>query len=203
MRRAAATVLLALLTAAPAQAFRLGTDALRPVSGNPADRFLTAPIDPETYDEATHCAPKPHPGMVKLTHWLERHARGVSWGTYRCERWGKHSASLHAENRALDWHLDSGVPADRAEAHRLIRLLLAPDRAGNEHALARRMGIEEIIWDCSYWGAGSPEFGKYAPCYGKKGQLRKRVDPSVAHRNHIHFGISRRGAAALTSFWRA
>jgi hypothetical protein len=202
MRRAAAIILLLLLTAAPAQAFRLGTDALLTVSHNPADHLLRAPIDPETYDEATHCAPKPRAGMVKLTHWMERHARGVSWGTYRCERWGKHSASLHAENRALDWHLDAGVPADKAEARRLIRLLLAPDTAGNPHALARRMGIEEIIWDCSYWGAGAPEFGKYAPCYGKEGQLRKRVDPTVAHRNHLHLGMSRAGAAARTSFWR-
>ncbi|HEY3190987.1 MAG TPA: hypothetical protein VGJ70_26075, partial [Solirubrobacteraceae bacterium] len=89
-----------------------------------------------------------------------------------------------------------------AAARHLIDLLLAPDRAGNQHALARRMGVEEIIWDCSYWGAGSPEFGPYAPCYGKSGKLRKHVDPTVGHRNHIHFGFSRRGAAARTSFWR-
>jgi hypothetical protein len=36
----------------------------------------------------------------------------------RCERWGKNSASLHAEGRAIDWHLDSRVPADRREARR-------------------------------------------------------------------------------------
>ena len=40
-------------------------------------------------------------------------------------------------------------------------MLLAPDRRGNQHALARRMGVEELIWDCSYWGAGAPQFGKY------------------------------------------
>src|SRR3954462_2320477 len=159
MRRIATAILLLLLTAAPAHAFRLGDDS-RPVSNNPADH-VRSPIDDETYDEATHCAPKPKPGMVKLTRWMERHARGVSWGTYRCERWGKHSASLHAENRALDWDLDVNgpadnaetpplpwprpvtVPADKAEARRLIRLLLAPDRQGNPHALARRMGVEE------------------------------------------------------------
>jgi len=201
MRRTAATLLLLLMTAAPAQAFRLGPDP-SPVSHNPADHLLRSAIDDETYDEATHCAPKPKPGMVKLTQWMQRHARGVSWGTYRCELWGKHSASLHAENRALDWHLDVNVPADKAEARRLIRLLLAPDRDGNAHALARRMGVEEIIWDCSYWGAGSAEFGRYAPCYGKNGKLRKHVDPTIGHRNHLHIGMSRRGAAARTSFWR-
>ncbi|HEY3021835.1 MAG TPA: hypothetical protein VGJ32_16670 [Solirubrobacteraceae bacterium] len=203
MRRTALCLTLALLAAAaPAQAFRLGDDALRPVRANPADRLAAQPIDPEAYDPATHCSPKPKPGVVALQHWLERHARGVFWGSYRCETWGPHSASLHAENRAIDWHLDVTNPADKAEARRLIDLMLAPDRSGNAHALARRMGVEEIIWDCSYWGAGSPDFGPYAPCYGKRGRLRKRVDPTIAHRNHIHFGISRRGAAARTSFWR-
>ena len=65
----------------------------------------------------------------------------------RCERWGKNSASLHAEGRAVDWHLDATRAADRREARRLIDMWLAPDSEGNEHALARRMGIQEIIWN--------------------------------------------------------
>ena len=51
--------------------------------------------------------------MLDLQHWLEPHSRGVFWGSYRCERWGKHSASLHAEDRAIDWHLDVTNRADR------------------------------------------------------------------------------------------
>jgi hypothetical protein len=58
----------------------------------------------------------------------------------RCERWGKNSVSLHAEGRAVDWHLDAARTADRREARRLIDLWLAPDSEGNEHVLARRMG---------------------------------------------------------------
>ena len=202
MRRIAATLIALLAVAAPAQAFRLGDDALRPIRGNPADRMLQRPIDPERYDTATHCSHKTRPGVVRFTTWVAKHSRGISWGTYRCEKWGPHEASLHAENRAIDWHLDVTDAADKREARRLIELLLAPDSAGNDHALARRMGVEEIIWDCSYWGAGSPEFGRYSPCYGKHGNLRKKVDPTVAHRNHIHLGMSKRGAAARTSFWR-
>jgi hypothetical protein len=86
--------------------------------------------------------------------WLERNAGGVSWGIMRCEKWGKGRASLHAEGRAVDWHLDSARPADRREARRLIDLLLATDAAGNPHALARRMGIQEIIWNCRSWWSG-------------------------------------------------
>jgi hypothetical protein len=203
MRRTTlALTLIALLIAAPAQAFRLGDDGPAKIKGNPADRLASSTIDPETYDPATHCSPKPKRGVVAMQHWLERHAGGVFWGSYRCERWGKHSASLHAENRAIDWHLDVDNPADKREARRLIRLLLAPDAAGNPRALARRMGVEEIIWDCSYWSAGSEDFGRYSPCFSKSGKPRKKVNKTVAHRDHIHFGLSKRGAAAWTSFWR-
>ena len=204
IQRLLAPVLVAaclLAAAAPAGAFRLG-GAPAPVAGNPADRLDDLPADPEEYDRATHCSTTVRPGMVALVGWLGRNVRGTSWGTYRCELWGPHEASLHAENRAVDWHLDVANPADRHEARRLIDLMLAPDSAGNDHALARRMGVEEIIWDCSYWSAGSADFGPYAPCYGKNGKLRKHVDPTIGHRNHIHFGVSRRGAAGRTSFWR-
>src|SRR5689334_10952057 len=95
--------------AAPAGAFRLGP-AVGPVPGNPADRLASVPADSERYDPATHCAPRPHAGMVARVAGLGRNARGMSWGTYRCEKWGPHEASLHAENRAVDWHLDVTVP---------------------------------------------------------------------------------------------
>ena len=109
------------------------------------------PIDDYAYDQAEECRKRPTPGALALVEWLERSARGISWGILRCERWGKGRASLHAEGRAVDWHLDSARPADRREARRLIDLLLAPDVAGNTHALARRMGIQEIIWNCRSW----------------------------------------------------
>src|SRR6476469_1437105 len=103
--------------AAPAQAFRLPAN-FGPLPGNPADR-LSAPIDAETYDPATHCTgPRHRKGMLDLQRWLEANSRGVFWGSYRCERWGKHSASLHAEDRAIDWHLAVTDAADRAAAPR-------------------------------------------------------------------------------------
>jgi hypothetical protein len=188
--------------AAPASAFRLGLD-VSPIAGNPADRLASLPADPEVYDRATHCSPRPKAGTVALIGWLQRNARGVSWGSYRCEKWGEGEASLHAENRAVDWHLDVGVPADRAAARRLIELLLATDRAGTPHALARRMGVEEIIWDCSYWGAGMDEFRAYSPCLNRHGDVRAHVNRTVAHRDHLHLGLSKAGAAKRTSFWAA
>jgi hypothetical protein len=169
---------------------------------NPADELLDIPIEASVYDPATHCSSKPRPGVVALQGWLEENVAGVFWGSYRCEKWGRHEASLHAENRAIDWHLDAAVPADRKAAEGLIDLLLASDSAGNEQALARRMGVEELIWNCEYWAAGMLEFQPYRPCYGKRGKPRKHVDTTVAHRDHVHIGMTKAGARAQTSFWR-
>ena len=171
------------------------------VASNPADALAELPIEDSEYDPATRCSKKPKPGMTALVEWLGRNADGVSWGTYRCEKWGPRSASLHAEGRAVDWALDVDVPAQRREAGRLIRLLLAPDRLGAPQALARRMGVEEIIWDCGYWSAGMGQARPYSPCLSKRGKLRRKVDKTVAHRNHLHIGLTKAGAAKRTSFW--
>jgi hypothetical protein len=190
-----------LLIAAPAGAIVRLPQTLLPVAGNPADRLAGLPIEAFRYDAATRCVNKRRRGMDALSAWLADNTRGVSWGTYRCEKWGKGSASLHAENRALDWHLDARNPADRRAAERLVRLLLAPDRVGNQQALARRMGIEEIIWDCGYWAQGMPAFKPYSVCYTRGGKRRRRVDQTAAHRDHMHIGMTRKGAAGRSTFW--
>ena len=63
------------------------------------------------------------------------------------------------------------------------------------------MGVEEIIWDCSYWGAGMAEFKPYSACLNRTGDVRRHVDPTTAHRDHLHIGMSKAGAARRTSFW--
>jgi hypothetical protein len=80
--------------------------------------------------------------------------------------------------------------------------MLAPDRFGQPHALARRMGLQEIIWDCQAWWAGSAGMQPYSVCLNRHGDLHRRIDVTLAHRNHIHFGLSLAGAAKRTSFWR-
>jgi hypothetical protein len=194
--------LLLLALAAPAAAMVKLPEIHVPVEGNPADRLLSLPLEDSYYDGARKCTPRAsRPGMLALQRWLEANSRGVFWGSYRCEKWGKGQASLHAENRAIDWHLDAAVRADERAAEKLIRLLLAPDAAGNSQALARRMGVEELIWDCGYWGAGMTAFTEYGACYGKRGKLKRKVDKTVAHRDHLHIGMTKLGAAARTSFW--
>ena len=200
MRFVLPMILFALL-APSAYAYPKLPNPLPPVKGNPADALVDLPIEDSTYDGAVKCKNRRSAGITALADWLGENTRGAFWGSYRCEKWGKHSASLHAENRAIDWHLDAFNRADRRAAEKLIRLLLAPDAAGNPQALARRMGVEELIWDCGYWSAGMWQFSEYGPCYGKRGKLKRKVNPTIAHRDHVHIGMTKRGAAARTSFW--
>jgi hypothetical protein len=196
-------VLLFALLAPSAHAYPKLPQPLPPVKGNPADALVDLPIEDSIYDRAEKCKNRRNAGITGLANWLGDNTRGVFWGSYRCEKWGKHSASLHAENRAIDWHLDVASRADRRAADKLIRLLLAPDKIGNPQALARRMGIEELIWDCGYWGAGMTEFQPYSVCFKRNGKKRKRFNKTAAHQDHIHIGMTKAGAKGRTSFWTA
>src|SRR3954454_20198671 len=139
VRLLALAVVLGLAAPAAAHGYSWPT-AYTSVAHNPADALADSPLEPSTYDTATHCSKRPKPGTLALVAWLQHNARGVFWGSYRCEKWGPKSASLHAENRAVDWHLDVDVPAQRREAERLIALFLAPDRLGQPQALPPRRG---------------------------------------------------------------
>lgn len=204
MRRRHLAIGFAMLTLAPASAAAAGfPSTFGPIRHNPADRLADQPIDSYRYDQAKRCARSPRRGTLALERWLGAHARGESWGIMRCEKLSRRNYSLHAEGRAIDWHLDARNSSGRGAGRRLIKLLLAPDRAGNPHALARRMGIQEIIWDCRAWWSGSTRPVGYSPCYTRRGKLRRRVDATTAHRDHLHIGLNRMGAARLTSFWRS
>jgi hypothetical protein len=45
------------------------------------------------------------------------------------------------------------------------------------------------------------DFKPYGYCYGRSGKLRKHINATAAHRDHLHIGMTKRGAAAKTSFW--
>jgi hypothetical protein len=201
--RFAARPSLRVLVVALALAAMAGTGLAEALpNGNPANRLLSKPIDGYAYDHAKGCRKHPTRGIVALQHWLETNAAGSFWGNMRCSKLSKANYSLHAEGRALDWHLDARSARDRRAANRLIKLLLAPDRHGNPHALARRMGIQEIIWNCRSWWSGSQGMGIYSVCEGKNGTIKKNVNYTLAHKDHIHFGLSWRGARKRTTFWR-
>ena len=171
-------------------------------SGQPPD-LVDKPIEGFAYDEAKQCRKRPPDGIKAFERWLERNVPGETWGITRCERWGRGSYSLHAEGRAIDWHLDAGVAAERRAAMRLIRTLLARDRNGERAALARRIGVQGLIFDCKTWWAGAEELGRYSYCYKPNGDLRNNLDRTQAHRDHIHIELNWDGARKRTSFWQS
>lgn len=172
--------------------------ALPSIKANPANKLLSRGIDPIHYDNATKCnGGHVWAGTKALVSWLQRNAAGVNWGEYRCEIWGKHEASLHSAGRAIDWH-----PASMRDGHALVRLLLAKDKQGNAAALARRMGIQGIIFDCQAWfGNWDGQLGNYSYCYTKRGKRKKNLDPTQAHMNHVHIELNMAGAKRRTTFW--
>lgn len=193
MRRA---LLIALCGAFLATGGLVATAAAWP---NPANdpRLLNEPIEDPTYDHAQKCGPRSTPGIRLLTGWLGRRTPGESWGVYRCERLDADSRSLHSEGRAIDWRLDSKNKRERRSANFLIKRLIATDELGNTNALARRMGVQEVIFNCRSWFSGSDGLGRYDACN------RKGVDRTTAHKDHVHIGLNRQGAKAKTSFWRS
>jgi len=185
-----------LAAAMPAQAGRLGH--------NPANdpRLLNKPIEDLSYDRATRCRSGAQPGAAALADWISSHTRGELWGINRCEKWGPHSASVHAEGRAIDYRLDAGIAKEKRAAMHLIHVFLEPDRNGNFAALARRMGVQGLIFNCKAWFGGSG-LGRYSACYKGNGKRDPHVDRTTAHKDHVHIELNWKGARKKTSFWRS
>jgi hypothetical protein len=180
--------LLALLLVVPAAQAKLD---------NPADRLVRYAIDPYMSDRADGCSKAAQPGALGLQGWLESRYIGESWGIWNCRKVeGSSSWSLHAQGRAVDWKLDSEIGAERRQGDQIVSLLLRRDRRGNRAALARRIGLQEIIWRCEIWTSlrGGPRF--YSPC------RNPNVSKTAAHRDHVHLGLSWAGARMKTTFWR-
>jgi hypothetical protein len=162
------------------------------------------PLDDLRYDAARKCTKGPQRGALALEDWMRRHLIGESWGIYNCRHVEKTKQwSLHAEGRALDWRLDAAIPAEKAAADRLIARLLAPDSQGRPFALARRMGLQEIVFNCRIWIADGEAIGRYALCrHRPHGRKRKPIDRTIEHLDHVHLGLNWAGARRRTSFWR-
>jgi hypothetical protein len=162
----------------------------------PADPFAHRALDSLRYDRTHRCTGKAQRGALALRRWLEANRPGSDWGIYNCRttRTGS-SLSLHAEGRAIDWHLDARTTAGRRAGNKLVALLLADDTRGRHFALARRMGVQELIWDCKIWSAKHPRLSRYRTC-------NSTSNVTLRHRDHVHIGLSWRGARKLTTFWR-
>ena len=147
-------------------------------------RTLPAALDvAASYQEGTRCLTENQPGAVAFAKLLNE--------TYGTHVYGilRKCAAEHGEGRALDWMIDSTKPANLALANALTRWLVAPDAQGRPGAMARRFGINYIIFNRQQWKAWAPERG-WVAYYG--------VSP---HTDHIHFSFNWDGAYKRTSWW--
>lgn len=173
------------------------------VPGNPAPVAAlgwSAQIDePSDYDAQVVCRRTPMPGTVAMARWLQRtYPATGSMGMIRgC---GVGGTSEHKDGRAFDWAADVARPAAKRSAYDFIRKALATDAAGNEHALARRLGIMYFIYNDTIWAS----YRDFAPRpYLNSGcKVRAKCSRSLRHLNHVHISLGYAGAAAQTSWYR-
>lgn len=151
-------------------------------------RFTSRIENLAPYVGQTKCSPTAKPGTVAFANLLLRtYPRGNSLGISRaCSAGG---TSEHKEGRAFDFGINWYDPVERRQAGELLTWLLKTDRFGNRYAMARRLGIQYMIWNKRIWGA-----------YNASGGWRPYSGAS-AHREHIHFSLSWNGARRKTSFW--
>jgi len=183
--------LLAMAFGASASKHREPAHILEP---NPAnDRsLLSARMDPVQYDGGGNCVSKDPPGMKALIRWMKKNTKkNVPYGTIRCD------GGVHGTGRALDWMLDARDKRSKAMAMTVINTWMADDKRGRDNALARRMGIQLIIYNCRYWQAGDKSWNPYSACSGS------HPDPTQGHIDHVHIELTKAAARLQTSYWKA
>jgi hypothetical protein len=174
------TVLALLLLAAPAQA-----------------RVEAGIEDYAPYQPQSTCSPKAKPGTTALGRWIVKHQGGGFGGISRsCDSGG---TSEHKEGRAFDWRLDATKKADRQRAATFLRAVRAADKAGNDDAKARRMGIMYIIWNDRMYSAWD-QF-EAEPYLSSSCKTKKKCSKTLRHRDHLHLSLSRPGGKGRTSWY--
>ncbi len=143
-------------------------------------------------------------GMSRLVAWMDANpAWAPTQRTTYCD-----ATSIHHEGRAVDWFLNVRNATQRARADDLVYTLLAPDIEGNAHSLARRMGVQEIIWNDMAWDARLGDGGMVPYFAGGASQNCFNVDPATRlytemHCDHVHIGVHLDGSAERSTFWNS
>ena len=145
------------------------------------------------------CNPTVKPGTKAVAELLKSaYGYGYSGLTRPCgARWGA-GKSYHKMGLAFDWKVNVYDAANRNAGNEVIDWLLATDEHGNKDALARRLGIVQIIWNDEIWNASKREWRHY----DAKRNCGSTSD-TCRHRDHMHFTLSADGAYQRTSWWNA
>ena len=140
------------------------------------------------YQPQTTCSPRAKPGVANFAaRLLTAFPSTRSLGIVRaCSVGGR---SEHKEGRAFDWGVSANTASGRAKAAKFLHWLLTKDQYGNRYAMARRLGIQYVIWNHKIWGAYSASAGW------------RKYTGANPHTDHVHISFTWAGARAKTSFW--
>ena len=196
LRRPAVTVL-----AACAVAIGILLPVAPAVAAVPSTPVFPRAIDAyPRYETESGCDPVAKPGALEVQRIIR-----ATWGSslgMNTPRACSSANSGHEEGRAIDWMTNVRIPSQKVQADDLIAWLLATDSHGNQHAMARRLGISYLIWDSRkfYLFDTGDGWTEYSNC------LTVRTgagDDNTCHRNHVHISMSWAGALAQTSWYTA
>ncbi len=149
-----------------------------------------AAIEPlARYQAQTTCSPTAKPGVADLAARLLRaYPTTRSLGIVRACSVG--GTSEHKEGRAFDWGgLNAAKASDRDRVQKFTTWLFKTDKYGNRYAMARRLGIQYLIWNRKIWGSYSAASGW------------RKYTGANSHRDHVHISFTWAGARKKTSFW--
>ncbi|MEU3597441.1 hypothetical protein ABZ714_01695 [Streptomyces sp. NPDC006798] len=151
----------------------------------------TPDFGPEIDDYAAYqgqrtCDPAAKPGVAEFKDLvLATYPSTTNMGISRA--CGSGGQSEHKEGRAWDWGVSAATQA--GIANEVLDWLLATDRHGNRHALARRLGIMYIIWNRRIWEAYRADRGWTA------------YSGPNPHTDHVHLSFGWPGARKETTWW--
>lgn len=151
---------------------------------SPPTKSLPAELDiAPKYQAGYRCLSGDLPGPTAFGQLLNSHYGKHVYGINRT------CAAEHGEGRALDWMVNAYSADGLALGNAITRWLSAPDSQGRPGAMARRFGINYIIWNRQMWRAYDPARG-WAAYTG-----------SSPHTDHIHISFTWDGAYKQTSWW--
>ncbi|MEN8042023.1 MAG: hypothetical protein ABFR95_11025, partial [Actinomycetota bacterium] len=154
------------------------------------DAIDDKPDAPEWY-----CDPTAKEGVSEFRRILVRNYGIGATIERQCDvTWG-YEFSYHKMGLALDWRVDVVEPDEWAKGLSLIDWLLSDDTDENEFAMARRLGITQIIWNNRIWSSDRPTWRVYCQtdaCLANR---------TLRHDDHMHISFSVEGAYLHTSYY--
>lgn len=150
-----------------------------PPSPPPPGSGSTGSSDGLRSDPARRCRSRVQPGTQALLAWLRANRSGRGKTPRSCPRRRRARLKLRHEGRTVEWRVRSTADGDA-----VVKAFTADD-----FALARRMGLQEIVFNGQIWTSARASLGLRPFRPGK-------------YRNRVVIGLNWAGARMQTSFWQ-